>query len=69
MGKAKKVSLYAKLKEGLEEMVAIERGQRKPVRVHESKMLDQVRRWRKRAYDADKAKPPGQTHKADDHGR
>jgi hypothetical protein len=24
----------------------------------ESKMLDKVRRWRKKAYDADKAKPP-----------
>ena len=25
---------------------------------HESKMLDKVRQWRKKAYDADKAKPP-----------
>jgi hypothetical protein len=24
----------------------------------ESKMLNQVRRWRKKAYDADKEKPP-----------
>ncbi len=30
----KRVNLYAELKEGLEEMVAIERGQKKPVRVH-----------------------------------
>jgi len=57
MGK-KRVNLYAEVKEGLEEMVAIEKGQKKPVRVHESKMLDKVRRWRKKAYDADKAKPP-----------
>jgi hypothetical protein len=26
----------------------------------ESKMLDKVRRWRKKAYDADKAKSPAQ---------
>jgi hypothetical protein len=25
---------------------------------HESKMLDKVRRWRKKAYEADKAKSP-----------
>ena len=24
---------------------------------HESKMLDKVRRWRRKAYEADKAKP------------
>jgi len=59
MGK-KKVNLNAEVKEGLEEMVAIEKGQRKPMRVHESTMLDKVRRWRKKAYDADKAKPPAQ---------
>jgi hypothetical protein len=60
MGRTKKVSPYAEIKEGLEEMVAIENGQKKPVRVHESKMLDKVRGWRKKAYDADKAKLPAQ---------
>jgi hypothetical protein len=30
------------------------------IRSRESKMLDKVRRWRKKAYDADKAKPPAQ---------
>jgi len=29
----------------------------------ESKMLENVRRWRKKAYDADKAKPPAQRMK------
>jgi hypothetical protein len=58
MGKTKKINLYAEIKDGLEEMVAIEKGQKKPMRVHESKMLDKVRRWRKKAYDANKAKPP-----------
>jgi hypothetical protein len=28
------------------------------IKSRESKMLDKVRRWRKKAYDADKAKPP-----------
>jgi predicted transcriptional regulator len=60
MGRTKKASLYAEIKEGLEEMVAIENGQKKPVCVHESKMLDKVRGWRKKAYDADKAKLPAQ---------
>jgi hypothetical protein len=50
----KKVDLYTEVKEGLEEMVAIEKGQKKPVRVHESEMLDKVRRWRKKAYDANR---------------
>jgi hypothetical protein len=27
------------------------------IKSRESKMLDKVRRWRKKAYDADKAKP------------
>jgi hypothetical protein len=34
MGKTKKVNLFAELREGLEEMVAIEKAQKKPVRVH-----------------------------------
>jgi putative transcriptional regulator len=34
MGRTKKVNLYAEIKEGLEEMVAIEKGQKEPVRVH-----------------------------------
>jgi hypothetical protein len=28
------------------------------IKSRESKMLDKVRRWRKKAYDTDKAKPP-----------
>jgi hypothetical protein len=36
----------------------------------ESKMLDKVRRWRKRAYEADKAKPlPKRTGEAEDLAR
>jgi len=27
-------------------------------KTHESKMLNKVRQWRKKAYDADRAKPP-----------
>lgn len=34
MGKSKKVDLYAEIKEGLEEMVAIEKSRKKPVRIH-----------------------------------
>lgn len=34
MEKAKKIDLYEELKEGLEEMVAIEKGRKRPVRVH-----------------------------------
>jgi putative transcriptional regulator len=34
MGKTKRVNLHAEIKEGLEEMVAIEKGQKEPVRVH-----------------------------------
>jgi hypothetical protein len=30
------------------------------IKSRESKMLNKVRRWRKKAYDADKAKPPVQ---------
>ena len=30
------------------------------IRSRESKMLHKVRRWRKKAYEADKAKPPAQ---------
>jgi putative transcriptional regulator len=34
MGRTKKVNLYAEIKEGLEEMVAIEKGRKEAVRVH-----------------------------------
>ena len=34
MGRTKKIDLYAELKEGLEEMVAIEKGRKEPARVH-----------------------------------
>jgi len=30
----------------------------KKIHSRESKMLDKVRRWRKKAYDVDKARPP-----------
>jgi hypothetical protein len=36
----------------------------------ESKMLDKVRRWRKKAYEADKAKPlPKRTREAEELAR
>jgi hypothetical protein len=28
------------------------------IKSRESKMLDEIRQWRRKAYDADKAKPP-----------
>ncbi len=34
MSRTKKVNAYAEIKEGLDEMVAIEKGQREPARVH-----------------------------------
>ena len=33
---------------------------------HESKMLRQVRRWRKKAYEADKSKSPSERMKEDE---
>jgi hypothetical protein len=37
---------------------------------HESKMLDKVRRWRKKAYEADKGKPlPKRTKEAEELAR
>jgi len=47
MGKTKQIDLYAELKEGLEEMVAIEKGQKKPV---DPSNVGQEIRW---AHDGD----------------
>ncbi len=49
MGKRKKVSLYAEIKEGLEEMVAIENGQKKPGRVHRFFTSADIRALREKA--------------------
>jgi putative transcriptional regulator len=48
MGKKKKVSLYAEVKEGLEEMVAIEKGRKEPVRVHRFFTSEDIRALRER---------------------
>jgi putative transcriptional regulator len=48
MGK-KKVNLYAEIKEGLEEMVAIEKGQKEPVRVHRFFTSKDIRALREKA--------------------
>jgi putative transcriptional regulator len=49
MGKKKKVSLYAEVKEGLEEMVAIEKGQKKPTRVHRFFTSAEIKALREKA--------------------
>lgn len=49
MTKTKKIDLYAELKEGLEEMVAIEKGQKKPVRVHHVFSSQDIKTLRERA--------------------
>ena len=45
----KKISLYDELKEGLEEMVAIEKGQKQPTRVHHFYSKDEIKALRERA--------------------
>jgi putative transcriptional regulator len=49
MGRAKKVNLCAELKEGLDEMVAIEKGEREPVRVHRFFTSADIRALREKA--------------------
>jgi len=50
MGKtAKKIDLYGELKEGLEEMVAVEKGEREAVRVHRFFSKDDIKALRERA--------------------
>jgi len=49
MGKAKKVDLYDEVKEGLEEMVAIEKGEKEPVRVHRFFTSQDIRALREKA--------------------
>ncbi len=49
MGKVKKVDLYAQVKEGLEEMVAIEKGAREPVRVHRFFSSEDIKALREKA--------------------
>ena len=49
MGRRKKANLYAELKEGLEEMVAIEKGEREPVRVHRFFTSKDIRALREKA--------------------
>jgi putative transcriptional regulator len=45
----KKIDLYAELKEGLEEMVAIEKGQKEPARVHRVFTSDDIKALREKA--------------------
>jgi len=49
MAKSKKVDLYARIKEGLDEMVAIEKGERAPARVHRFFTSEDVKALRERA--------------------
>jgi putative transcriptional regulator len=49
MSKTKKVNLYAEIKEGLDEMVAIEKGQKKPARVHRYFSSKDIRALREKA--------------------
>lgn len=49
MKKAKKINLYEELKEGLEEMVAIEKGRRQPLRVHRVFSSGDIKALRERA--------------------
>jgi putative transcriptional regulator len=44
-----KIDLYGELKEGLEEMVAIEKGERAPARVHRFFSKDDIKALRERA--------------------
>lgn len=49
MKKAKKTNLYEELKEGLEEMVAIEKGRKRPVRVHRYFSSSDIKTLREKA--------------------
>jgi len=49
MGKAKKVDLYDQINDGLEEMVAIEKGEKEPVRVHRFFTSQDIRALREKA--------------------
>lgn len=49
MDKSKKVNLYAEIKEGLDEMVAIEKDQKGPVRVHRFFTSADIRALREKA--------------------
>lgn len=49
MSKAKKVDLYTELKKGLEEMVAVEKGQKEPRRVHRFFSSEDIKALRERA--------------------
>ena len=49
MRKKKKVDLYAEVKEGLEEMVAIEKGEKEPLRVHRFFTSKDIRVLREKA--------------------
>lgn len=49
MEEAKKIDLYEELKEGLEEMVAIEKGRKQPARVHRFFSSSDIKAMRERA--------------------
>jgi len=49
MSRTKKVNLYAAVKEGLDEMVAIEKGEREPVRVHRFFTSEDIKALREKA--------------------
>jgi len=49
MDKAKKLDLYDEVKEGLEEMVAIEKGEKEPVRIHRFFTSEDIKALREKA--------------------
>ena len=49
MRKTKKIDLYAEIKEGLEEMVAVEKGEREPMCVHRFFSREDIKALREKA--------------------
>ncbi len=49
MSRTKKVDLYARIKEGLDEMAAIEKGEKEPVRVHRFFTTEDIKALRENA--------------------
>ena len=49
MSRTKEIDLYAQIKEGLNEMVAIEKGEREPARVHRFFTSEEIKALRERA--------------------
>jgi putative transcriptional regulator len=49
VGNTKKIDPFAQIKEGLEEMVAVEKGEREPTRVHRFFSSEDIKALRERA--------------------